>query len=444
VKVSAVPGPRGRWFVGDVINYQRDRIGWLRENRDRYGDVVRLTPQTIVVHDVHVAHRILATTNDAYDIDAGFRGDVRERAALAANVEDWMRVRREVWHSVGDRVTRLHMRRFMTGVSDELRSRAGRPIDVLGTMRGILGRAIVDFCVGGGTPERTRTELYESADALFQTALRALVGGEGRVPWLPRPAARAAVIANERLLGDLAAIVESRARTAVPGAPRDLLDALIADRPDSDGQRVVSILRTIMFASHGVPGTAMTWIALLIAAHRPAADRIAEEAAFLPPDGPASTDTLPFTTAVVREAMRLYPPQWLLTRTTTRPTEILGHPIPAGCEVLICPYLIHRDPRWWDDPESFVPERWLASDQPHTRHAYLPFGSGTRFCPGSHLAMVQLVAMTAAISRDHTLDLPPVEGVRRSCDGLLSPTALLGTVDIATGPHRDVAGQPWV
>ncbi|MEU4216984.1 cytochrome P450 [Actinoplanes sp. NPDC026623] len=421
-----IPGPRGRWFVGDVINYERDRIGWLRENRSRYGDVVRLGPRTIAVHDVAAAHRILAATNDSFLIDAGFRGDAREQAALQAHVEDWMRVRREVWRSVGDRVTHLHLTRFLNAMSGEVRRHAGRPIDVLSTARGILGRAIVDFCVGGATPEAIRNELYESADGLFQTALHALVNGEGRVPWLPRPAARAATVANGRLLAQLAGVVEQRTRAAAPGSPRDLLDALIADRQGPGPGRVVSILRTIMFASHGVPGTAMAWVALLLAAHPSVTDRIAEEAAGLRTDDPTSARALPYTTAVIREVLRLYPPQWLLTRTTTRPTDILGHRVPAGCEILICPYLIHRDRRWWEEPETFSPDRWLRPGQPHARHAYLPFGSGTRFCPGSHLAMVQLVAMTAVLARDYALDLPPVESIEASCAGLLAPARLPG------------------
>ena len=188
----------------------------------------------------------------------------------------------------------------------------------------------------------------------------------------------------------------------------------------------VSVLRTIMFASHGVPGTAVAWIAILLAEHPAAASSVAEETAGLSLGRTDIVEALPFTTAVVRETLRLYPPQWLLTRTASAPTAVGGYRIPAGCEVLICPYLIHRDPRWWDRPEQFEPSRWLGREQPHARYAYLPFGAGPRICPGSQLAIAHLTVLTALLARDYDLRLPRLANMPMSSEGLLVPEALFG------------------
>lgn len=84
-------------------------------------------------------------------------------------------------------------------------------------------------------------------------------------------------------------------------------------------------------------------------------------------------------------------------------------------------------PRWWSDPDRFDPDRWLGRDQPHGRHAYLPFGAGPRVCPGSLLATVQLTVLTTLLARDYDLDLPPLASVRPSTDGLMLPAGLTGT-----------------
>lgn len=220
-----------------------------------------------------------------------------------------------------------------------LRRHSGRQIDVVDVSRAMLGVATVDFCFGASPG--TLTTLCEAADDLFLAALRALVNGEGRVAWSRRPAARAAVAANHRLLELLGDLVRQRCAEGVPQQPRDLLDGLVADvASEADMDRAVHVLRTIMFASHGVPGAALPWIALLLAEHPDVAAKVASETVGVSlADAAADAAALPYTKAVIKEAMRLHPPQWLITRTSTQTVELGGFSVPAGTEVLLCPYL---------------------------------------------------------------------------------------------------------
>ena len=424
----AIPGPRGQWFVGDVVAYERDRIAWLGQSRDRYGDVVRLSPDIVVVHDAALAHDILVATNDLYTVDNMLGSGRSVRALNEAHLRTWMPVRRDVWHAIADRITQLHAARAIADLEDGLRRHAGRALDLVTVCRSILGVAIVDFCLGGRAEPAELTAVCRAADDLFLAALRALMSGEGRVAWSRRPAARAAIAANDRLLELLERLVRRRWVQDVPDEPRDLLDGLIGG-PASDEavDHAVHVLRTVLFASHGVPGAAFSWIALLLAQHPDVKARVADETAGVELARAAiDPSALPYTKATIKEAIRLHPPQWLITRTTARPVDIGGYRVPSGVEVLICPYLMHRHPGWWTDPDRFDPGRWLSSDRPHARHAYVPFGAGPRVCPGSLLGMVQLTIATALLARAYRLDLPGLAAVRPGTDGLLLPTEVTG------------------
>jgi unspecific monooxygenase len=416
------------WFVGDVVAYQRDRLAWLTASRDRYGDVVRLAPHIVVVHDAELAHEVLVSTNDLYTVDNMLGSGRRQRALNEAHLQVWMPVRRDVWRTISDRITQRHIARAVSDLDEGLRRHAGRPIDLVAACRAVLGVAIVDFCLGGGADRAELRTVCTAADDLFLSALRALVNGEGRVAWSRRPAARAAMAANRRLLELLEHQVRRRWAQGAPDQPRDLLDGLIGG-PASDAEvdRVVHVLRTIMFASHGVPGASFSWIALLLAEHREVAARVAAETAGSELARAAiDTGALPYTKATIKEALRLYPPQWLLTRSTATPVDIAGYRVAAGTEVLICPYLMHRHAGWWDAPDRFDPERWLRGDRPHARHAYIPFGAGPRICPGSLLGTVQLTVATALLARARQLDMPPMAAVRPGTDGLMLPVGVTG------------------
>ncbi len=110
---------------------------------------------------------------------------------------------------------------------------------------------------------------------------------------------------------------------------------------------------------------------------------------------------------VVTEAMRLYPPAYAIGREATRACEIGGYPVPAGTTLLMSPWVMHRDPRYFDEPETFMPERWedgLAEQLP--RFAYYPFGGGPRLCLGHRFAMVEAVLVLSTIAARFRLARP--------------------------------------
>jgi cytochrome P450 len=184
-------------------------------------------------------------------------------------------------------------------------------------------------------------------------------------------------------------------------------------------RRVMSTLRGILMGGHGVPAAALTSVVRELARRPRLAADLRDEVggATLP------AARLPLAEAVVKEVLRLYPPVWLMTRTAGTADTLGGWSLRPGDEVLINPYLIHRDPRWWQRPDEFDPERWLTG-RPAPNAAYLPFGAGPRVCLGSALAMRQLTLVTSRLAQAFTIESANAEAAAPKFLGRLSPTGL--------------------
>jgi cytochrome P450 len=117
---------------------------------------------------------------------------------------------------------------------------------------------------------------------------------------------------------------------------------------------------------------------------------------------------LPYTRMVIEESMRLYPPAHTFGRQPIADDEVLGHRIPAGAEVLILPWLLHRKPSLWENPDRFDPERFAPErTAARPRFAYIPFGAGARICIGAAFAMTEAALILATIAQRYRLRLTP-------------------------------------
>lgn len=193
------------------------------------------------------------------------------------------------------------------------------------------------------------------------------------------------------------------ARRAEPRHDFDFLGHLLAARSrrgESMSRRaLVDEVMTLIVAGHETTASALAWAWYLIATHPAVCERLhagvdAIDPARLRVDGGHRNDALAYVDAVIKEALRLYPPGWLLSRRAIGPDSFGAHAIEPGTQVFISPYVLHRHPDYWRDAECFNPERFMpgpgrARDPGH-RFAYIPFSAGPRHCVGEHLAMVEM------------------------------------------------------
>ena len=198
--------------------------------------------------------------------------------------------------------------------------------------------------------------------------------------------------------------------------PKDLLGRLMAARDEETGggmtaQEVRNQVVTIFMAGHETTAVALTWTWYLLSQHPAIEAKLHTELQeVLGGRSPRHEDLqkLPYTRMVIEESMRLYPPAHTLSREAMGEDEVLGHRIPAHSTVLIVPWLLHRNPKLWEqpnrfDPERFTPERVAA----RPRFSYIPFGAGPRICIGAAFAMAEAMLILATVAQRYRLHLKP-------------------------------------
>ncbi len=316
-------------------------------------------------------------------------------------------------------------------VSEALRHSAawvdGQQVDMVDEMTA-LTFAIVGQTLFG-------TDLTGDAKA-FGDTVEELISGFGRLSAIGNERVVRALPQGRRLLArvdDLDAVVqriidEHRADVAA-GTPRnDLLTWMIQARDDEGadafGERMTDEqlrdeVMTMVLAGHETTAMAMSWIWWQLSSHPLAGDRLRAELASVLGDDPRPPTfddlaALPFTRAVVAETIRLYPPAWIMGRRLLTDMRVGGWDLPSGSIVLGSPWILHRDPRFWDRATSFVPERWLDADGAYDesapgvpRGAWIPFGFGNRRCIGEQFAWTEAALLLATLASRWTPVLVP-------------------------------------
>jgi cytochrome P450 len=205
-------------------------------------------------------------------------------------------------------------------------------------------------------------------------------------------------------------------RRSEPAEHFDYVAMLMEARDKETGQpmeerQLIDEVLTLIVAGHETTASALNWIWYLLSQHREAEARLHAEvdaAPELPAPGLAQMEALPYTSQVVNEALRLYPPGWLLSRRTIEADRLGGYPVAAGTNVLLPLYLLHRHPRFWKDPEAFSPERFAPEHEAERpRFAYMPFAAGPRHCIGETFALYEMLMHLYKVARRYRLTYVP-------------------------------------
>lgn len=414
------PGPPRVATIRLLPRMVHDRLGVMAAAVAQYGDAVRLPlgPKTLYVfnHPEHAKH-VLA------DNAANYRKGIGQTHARRVMGDGLLTSEGELWRKQRKTIQPVFQAKRIArqaGViaeeADKLVQRlrnciGGEPQDLrtemTGLALGVLGRTLVEADLGAFESLGHSFEVVQD-QALFE------VMSLGTVPlWVPLP--RQVRFRSARK--DLARIVGKLAADGGRGTDGDdIVSRLIESvRQETDPRagrtRMRDELVTLLLAGHETTASTMSWAFYLLDKHPGAWDRVRAEAVRVLGHGTLDAESLHelrYTTMVLQETLRLYPPVWLLPRVANASDEIGGYHVPAGADVLISPYLLHRHPGQWPDPERFDPERFdPAKPVSRDRYAYIPFGAGPRFCVGNTLGMMEATIVLATVARDLRLRKVP-------------------------------------
>nr|WP_290665614.1 cytochrome P450 [Ardenticatena sp.] len=410
------------WWNGTLRHFAQHRAQSLLETFATHGDVVAIQfpgrTITLVAHPDGVQH-ILRDNHQNYVKSEAYQriSLVLGKGLITAEGDHWRRQR----HLIQPVFTPRHVNHFAATMLTHIRA-------FLATWRRIEDRQTIDI-----SQEMMRLTLDIIADTMFGAdvsdavpAVRAALNevmkfARTRMPlafyperWIPTPAGRRFTRAVAALDDIVYRFIEQRRRDQTER--EDLLGLLMRATYEDDGtfmndKMLRDEVMTIFLAGHETSATALTWIWMLLSQHPATRRRLYEELDHVLDGRLPTLDDLPhlrYTEAIVKEAMRLYPPAWVVGRQARDDDVVMGYHIPAGMFVVTSQYVTHRHPAFWDNPEGFDPERWLdAQRQPAHRFAYFPFGGGPRICIGKHFAMLEIMLVLASLAQFYELDLVP-------------------------------------
>jgi cytochrome P450 len=414
------PGPRPSPLSAIVYFPGRDPLAFFSRLARTYGDLVHVSlarEHLYIVSDPAMVRDILVTHNRSFKKGRGLEGAKRllGEGLLTSEGQTHLRQRRLIQPAF-HRERLVSYASTMIDCAARLRDRwaDGATLDVAQEMMrltlGIVGRTLFGADVDGQAPEVGR-----ALTAVMQTFWMTMLPFYDRVERLPIPALRRARRAHAELDRIIYAMIADR--RARPDDRGDLLSMLLkAEDVEGDGggmtdRQVRDEAMTIFLAGHETTANALSWTWYLLSQSPEVEARMhAEIDAVLGGRAPGLDDLprLPYVERVVTESMRLYPPAWIIGRRALEDYEIGGYVAPARSIFVFSPYIIHRDARWFPEPERFDPDRWTpafkASLPPF---AYLPFGGGPRRCIGDQFAWTELVLVVSTLAQRWSLRLVP-------------------------------------
>lgn len=413
------PSPPGHFLLGHLPEL-KDVLGFYSRAQREYGDVVLLRMagwKSYLISHPDAIESVLVTNHRNFIKHRFFWRHLSSlfgKGLLTSDGPHWVKQRKLMQPAF--HADRIHAYgKVMAELGEKMLDgwRDGETRDIHEEMMHVTMEIVVRTLFGSNVvPEDVAAVGEAFSVAVEQIAIR--FKRPVRIPdWIPLPSN----VKFNRAVRELDRLVQGfiRARRASPERPDDLLSMLV-DAKDEHGEpmsdrQVRDEAVTLFLAGHQTTALTLAWTMYLLAEHPEVEAKLhAEIDAVLQGRPPAPDDVrrLPYTERVLQESMRLYPAAYGFGREAVEDCQIGGYRIPAGSTIQVFSWIVHRDPRWYRDPERFDPDRWegdFAKTIP--AFAYIPFGGGPRRCIGNSFSMMEAVMLVAAVARRFSLRLVP-------------------------------------
>jgi len=422
-----VPGPAGRPPLEELKVLRDGPHEFLRELAGRYGPALRypLGPFRfyLFAHPEAIQH-VLVTNHGGYSKDTfqyRLLSEITGDGLLTMDGPAWL-ARRRLAQPSFHRARIAEFAPIFTRYADRLVTRwegpahTGESVDVAADMMHVALQAVTMTLFGAEVGDQASALWRATLDVLHHLMFRARTFGIVP-PWLPVPRNLRFRRSLAVLDGAIYGTIRDRRRASTTSPPaQDLLQRLMdAGAGDPAGALSNRQLRdemiTLLIAGHETVASALTWTWHLLAATPDADAALEAELRDVLGERLPTAEDLPrlvYTRAVFEEAMRLFPPAWVITRRALADDEVQGIPLPRGALVVLSPYVTQRHPDFWEEPETFRPDRFLDLEvEDRHRYAYFPFGGGPHLCIGNHFALVEATLIIATVARRYRVEAMP-------------------------------------
>jgi cytochrome P450 len=421
------PGPRGYPIVGVLPNLRSNPIRTFLDAANQYGDIVHLKAGPyhgfLVADPADIKHVLQDNARNYHKSPLYDRlRDNLGNGLLTSEDALWLRQRR-LAQPAFHRQRIMAMADVMVDCTEQTLDRwdaiasRGDTIDLIEEMM-MLTQAIIvrtmfstDLGATRGIVNRTWPIINRRiGETLWATKL------ETR---LPLPANRRFWRALSELDEVVYRIIADRRQTGRDES--DLLAMFLSARDEETGggmtdQQLRNEVMTMLLAGHETTSLALSWTYYLLSQHPEAGERIEDEVERVIGDSRPSfahLDRLTYTRRVIEESLRLYPPAWGFSRRALADDELGGYRVRKGMLVFVIPFVVHRRPKLWPDPERFDPDRFTPElEAARPKFAYIPFGGGPRGCIGNQFAMVEAMLIVATVARRYRIELEPNQTIR--------------------------------
>lgn len=425
-----------RLFVPPRPDVPARDLGWFALLRTLRTNALRMWPQQayeqavlpqsffgrgrLLLNDPEAIHRVLIENAANYRRSPASIRILRPivgNGLFLSEGEAWKHQRRTIAPALAPRVVPM-LARHVAVVAGEaiarLEAQASEPVDLLSAMQllalEVAGRSMFSLEMGEHGAA-LRALIARFAARLGRPYLLDMV----LPPSFPAPRDFARRRFSAEWFAFMDRLIDIRLRTPPAEAPRDLFDLLLAARDPETGAafsraQLRDQVATLIVAGHETTAIALFWSLYLLAQAPEEQARAAAEAAgadLRPEAAGEALGRLPYARAVVGEALRLYPPAFVIVREAAGPDRLAGAEVRSGTIVMVAPWVLHRHRRLWRDPDAFDPARFLPEAPPPHRFAYLPFGAGPRVCVGAQFALAEATLVLAAIVGRFKVALEP-------------------------------------
>ena len=437
MQAKSPPGPSNMLFTGGLPKDVSEQIAFYNSLVSKYGDYVKVNVMPgftfyLIVDPAGIEH-ILQTHQLKYRKPDRFNhafGVIAGNGLVTSEGSFWMRQRRlmqpgfrkEAMVNLTEMMSKNIQ--WLLKKWDEMPD--GATIDLSQEMMRLTLKNVGMALFGLDISDQS-SKIGPNLLRAFQHARYKLNAPIALPEWLPNKENREFKEAREALDEVVAEIIAGHKANAADGD--DLLSALIAVQDADTGERMTDEqLRdeviTLLIAGHDTVGAALCWAFILLSQNPDKRRILNEQVRALKDRFPVWSDmeAMPYVKQVFDESMRLYPPAWGQPREALEDDIVEGHLIEKGHMISLCQFINHRDPRWWEDPEKFVPERFADTDSSvRPKYSYFPFGGGSRMCIGNHFATMEAMLAIAAIAQKYDLDLVPSQKLEMDFTFTLKP-----------------------